>query len=81
VVNCSSDKEFELTGVAVLMDALWSLFALATVMLKPHRATSALLMTGLNHAVFGTIMTLRSGVRFQEIIGLSLEKEEKSMQE
>ncbi|KAF2245553.1 hypothetical protein BU26DRAFT_521978 [Trematosphaeria pertusa] len=54
----------------VLMNVLWSAFALGTVVLKPHRATSALLMTGINHAVFASTMLLTSGMSFVEMLGL-----------
>ncbi|KAH7076157.1 hypothetical protein FB567DRAFT_535585 [Paraphoma chrysanthemicola] len=43
----------------VLMNALWSALAFGTVVLSPHRATSALLMTGINHAVFATVMGIK----------------------
>jgi hypothetical protein len=52
------------------MNALWSAFAFATVTLKPHRATSALLMTGINHAIFATVMILNTGVGLREMIQL-----------
>jgi hypothetical protein len=52
------------------MNALWSAFAFATVTLKPHRATSALLMTGINHAIFATVMILKTGVGLREIFQL-----------
>lgn len=58
----------------VLMNALWSLLALSTVVLKPHRATSALLMTGINHAVFASIMIFRTGINLQDMFGLKSEK-------
>ncbi|KAF2647300.1 hypothetical protein K491DRAFT_723560 [Lophiostoma macrostomum CBS 122681] len=56
----------------VLMNALWSLFALSTVLLKPPRATSALLMTGINHAVFACVMVLNGRIRLSEVLGLAL---------
>ena len=52
------------------MDALWSVFALVTTVLAPHRATSALLMTGLNHAICATIMARTSNIGFKEMLGL-----------
>ncbi|ORY11448.1 hypothetical protein BCR34DRAFT_565370 [Clohesyomyces aquaticus] len=61
----------------VLMNALWSAFAFSTVILKPHRATSALLMTGINHAVFATVMVLRTGVGLKEMLGISSEEKTK----
>ncbi|KAF2003540.1 hypothetical protein P154DRAFT_532277 [Amniculicola lignicola CBS 123094] len=54
----------------VLLNALWSMFALGTVVICPQRATSALLMTGINHAVFATAMVFSTGVRIKEILGL-----------
>lgn len=55
----------------VLVNVLWSALAFTTVLLKPHRATSALLMTGLNHFVFSSIMVWRTKMGFREILGLS----------
>lgn len=60
-----------MTWCKVLMNALWSSFALLTVVLKPHRATSALLMTGINHAVFATTMMLTTGVGVREMVDLA----------
>ncbi|OAK96991.1 hypothetical protein IQ06DRAFT_296217 [Phaeosphaeriaceae sp. SRC1lsM3a] len=54
----------------VLMNACWAILALGTVVLTPHRATSALLMTGLNHSVFSVVMMLTSGVSFRGMLGL-----------
>ncbi|KAF2013601.1 hypothetical protein BU24DRAFT_424599 [Aaosphaeria arxii CBS 175.79] len=54
----------------VLMNLIWSLLALGTVVLKPHRATSALLMTGINHAVFATIMILRARLSVLGVLGI-----------
>ncbi|KAH7063781.1 hypothetical protein BKA63DRAFT_181948 [Paraphoma chrysanthemicola] len=53
----------------VLMNALWSALAFGTVVLKPHRATSALLMTGINHAVFAAVMMLRTSIGIKEMLG------------
>lgn len=58
--------------LVVLMNALWSIFALLTVVLAPHRATSALLMTGINHSVFATGMALTAGVGIREMFGLEV---------
>ncbi|KAH7391708.1 hypothetical protein BKA66DRAFT_458310 [Pyrenochaeta sp. MPI-SDFR-AT-0127] len=58
----------------VLMNALWSAFAFATVLFKPHRATSALLMTGINHFVFSSIMVWRANMGLGEILGLEQER-------
>lgn len=55
----------------VLMNALWSAFAFATVLFKPHRATSALLMTGINHFVFASVMILLSGMGLGEMLGVT----------
>jgi hypothetical protein len=63
----------------VLMDALWSLFALLTVILVPHRATSALLMTGINHSVFATGMALTAGIGIREIFGFNEGVREKNI--
>jgi len=63
----------------VLMNALWSVFALLTVVLAPHRATSALLMTGINHSVFATGMALTAGVGIREILGFKEGVREKSV--
>jgi hypothetical protein len=60
----------------VLMDALWSLFALATVILKPRQATAALLMTGINHASFATIMAWPAGISMKEALGFDVISEE-----
>lgn len=54
----------------VLVNALWSAFAFTTILLKPHRATSALLMTGLNHLAFSTIMIWQTKMGLWEILGL-----------
>ncbi|KAH6906407.1 hypothetical protein BKA70DRAFT_1287453 [Coprinopsis sp. MPI-PUGE-AT-0042] len=54
----------------VFMNCPWSALAFATVMFKPHRATSALLMTGINHLVFSGIMVWRLKMGFREILGL-----------
>lgn len=53
------------------MNAVWSILALGTVVLKPNRATSALLMTGINHFVFASVMFLRSRMTLDEIIGVA----------
>ncbi|KAF2489700.1 hypothetical protein BU16DRAFT_531208 [Lophium mytilinum] len=53
----------------ILLNALWSAFALSTVMFAPQRATSALLMTGINHFVFSTGMWWWSGFSVPEILG------------
>jgi hypothetical protein len=63
----------------VLMNALWSAFAFLTVILAPHRATSALLMTGINHSVFATGMALTAGVGVREMLGLKEAVLEKSV--
>ncbi|KAJ8117975.1 hypothetical protein OPT61_g951 [Boeremia exigua] len=55
--------------VLVVMNAAWSALALGTVLLKPHRATSALLMTGINHFIFASVMFLRSKMTFKELLG------------
>ncbi|KAF2624429.1 hypothetical protein BU25DRAFT_413654 [Macroventuria anomochaeta] len=54
----------------VVMNAVWSALALGTVIFKPHRATSALLMTGINHFIFASIMFLRSKMTVKEMLGL-----------
>jgi hypothetical protein len=61
----------------VMMNTLWSAFAFATVIFKPHRATSALLMTGINHLAFAGIMIWRLKMGFREIFGLEELGEEK----
>jgi hypothetical protein len=53
----------------VVMNAAWSALALGTIVFKPHRATSALLMTGINHFVFATMMFLRSRMTIKEMLG------------
>ncbi|KAH7379427.1 hypothetical protein DE146DRAFT_318221 [Phaeosphaeria sp. MPI-PUGE-AT-0046c] len=54
----------------VLMNACWAALALGTVILAPHRATSALLMTGINHSFFASVMILTSGVSLRAMLGL-----------
>lgn len=56
------------------MNAVWSALALGTVVFKPHRATSALLMTGINHFIFASIILLRSGMTLEEMLGLGESK-------
>ena len=60
----------------VLMNALWSGLAFATVVLAPHRATSALLMTGINHLVFSSIMILQNSIGLKEVLGLEQHNDE-----
>jgi hypothetical protein len=50
------------------MNAAWSFLAIGTVLLKPHRATSALLMTGINHAIFASVMKWSSGLTVKQIL-------------
>lgn len=54
---------------AVLMNILWSSFALSTVFVVPHRATSALLMTGINHAAFAIAMITWNKMTVAEVLG------------
>lgn len=53
----------------VVINAVWSALALSTVALNPRRATSALLMTGINHFIFATIMFVRSRTTLRELLG------------
>ncbi len=58
----------------IVMNAAWSVLALSTVSFRPYRATSALLMTGINHFVFASVMFLRSKMTFGELVGLQQSK-------
>jgi hypothetical protein len=57
--------------VMVVMNAFWSAMAFATVIFTPHRATSALLMTAINHLAFSSIMFWRLNVGWRQILGLA----------
>lgn len=61
------------------MSALWSAFSLFTVVLKPHRATSALLFSGIDQAVLAGIMVWRTGMGWREILGIGAEVKSKSL--
>jgi hypothetical protein len=52
------------------MNAVWSALAFGTVILKPQRATSALLMTAVNHFIFASVMIWRSNMTWREMMGL-----------
>jgi hypothetical protein len=56
------------------MNSLWSALALDTVIVAPHRATSALLMTGINHLVFASVMAWQSKMGLKEILGIEESK-------
>lgn len=58
----------------IVMNAAWAALAWGTVLFKPHRATSALLMTAINHSVFATVMFVRSKVSLKEMLGLEAGK-------
>lgn len=61
-----------------LMNAVWASLAFATILFKPHRATSALLMTGINHLVFSSIITWQSKMGVRELFGLGDQSADKS---
>lgn len=61
----------------IVMDAFWSAFALATVFVKPHRATSSLLMTGINHLFMTGVMIWRTGLNYKQILGFEDASNEK----
>ncbi|KAF1924389.1 uncharacterized protein M421DRAFT_424839 [Didymella exigua CBS 183.55] len=67
-VRASKDRQS--MPALVVMNAVWSALALGTVVLKPDRATSALLMTGINHFIFASVMFLRSNMALKEVLGL-----------
>jgi hypothetical protein len=64
----------------VVMNGLWSALAFATVLLAPHRATSALLMTGVNHLVFASVMVWQMKMGIHDILGLQELEVEKAKQ-
>ncbi|OAL53419.1 hypothetical protein IQ07DRAFT_641807 [Pyrenochaeta sp. DS3sAY3a] len=61
-----------------LMNAVWASLAFGTVVFKPHRATSALLMTGINHLVFSSVIIWQSKMGVRELFGLGDQRWDKS---
>ncbi|KAF3044616.1 hypothetical protein E8E12_003924 [Didymella heteroderae] len=65
-----ASKSRQTIPALVVMNTAFSALAFGTVILKPHRATSVLLMTGINHFIFASFMFWRSNMTWREILGL-----------
>lgn len=54
----------------IVMNAVWSAMSFATIIFTPHRATSAILMTAVNHLAFSSIMYWRLNMGWKHVLGL-----------
>lgn len=64
-----ASKSRQALPALVVINTVFSALALGTVIFKPHRATSVLLMTGINHFIFASVQFWRSELTWREVLG------------